>query len=233
MRFKIVAPALALAVVLLASYANAGLFSHGCSSCCEPACGAPAVSWGSCCAPEPSCCEPCCSGHGVGLLARLKSHFARHHHGGCSEPACGCEPECGAPDDCCEPACGAPAEEPSCGCETSCCDPCGRRHLGGLLGKLFHKHRGCGNDCCEPACGAPADDCCEPACGAPADDCCEPACGAPAEEPSCGCETACCDPCGRRHLGGLLGKLFHKHRDCGCDSACEPACGCEPSCGAN
>lgn len=132
------------------------------------------------------------------------------------EPTCGCEPTCAAA---CEPACGCEVVDPC--CDSGCC---GGKKMGGLLGRLFHKHnRGC-DSCCEPACG------CEPTCAAP----CEPTCAAPCE-PACGCEVVdpCCDPCGKHHglLKGLFGKIFHKHNH-GCDSCCEPACGCEPTCAA-
>jgi hypothetical protein len=176
MKFRFVAPALAVMLLaLVSSSAQAGLFwNHGHGGCgCEPACGAPVET---CCAPEPSCCapEPCCCDcggcghrHG-GLLGHLKHRcrgglFGCHRGCGCEvacEPACGCEPAC-------EPACGCePACEPACGCEPAC-DPCCRKRCGGLLHRLFaHKHRGCGC-CAAPACGCAA----EVSCG------CEPVCG--------------------------------------------------------
>lgn len=128
---------------------------------------------------------------------------------GCAEPACGCEAAC-------EPTCGC--EAPACGYEADpCCDSgCGKKCGGGLLSKLFGKHRsrGCDSGCCaEPACG------CETACA--------PACGI--EVASCGgCDSCCSKPKGL----GLFKKLFSKHRGHGCDSGCcaEPACGCEAAC---
>ena len=104
MKFRLIAPAVAFLALLLSSNVDAGLFSRGCSSCCEPSCGAPIVVQGSCCAP--TCCDTSC---GLGLLSRLGSlcKLGRLNRGGCCEPACGCEPTCGAPAECCEPACGA------------------------------------------------------------------------------------------------------------------------------
>lgn len=163
MKSRLIAPALALAVLtLVSSRAEAGLFSHHGPGCgCEPACGAPAAG---CCDAGPSCC-----GHGHrGLLSCLfnKPHFfGGCGHQGCCDPgpSCGCAPA---------PSCGLPAE-PACGCEPSCgyaepvcgsapvsCCPAPRR-CGGLLQRLFaHKHH-CGSCGCapEPACG------CEPSCG--------------------------------------------------------------------
>ena len=113
----------------------------GCTSCCEPDCGAA----NGCCA---DACEPGC---GAG--------------NGCAEPACGAgngcaEPACDAGNGCCEPACGA----------GSCTGGCGRKKhdlfggLKGLFGHLKRKHSSC-TSCCEPACGA-GNGCAEPACGA-------------------------------------------------------------------
>ena len=209
MKVRFVAPALAVAALFLltASSAHAGLF--GCGSCgCEPSCGAPAVVWGTCCAPQPSWCDVDCgcssscapSCHrGLGLLSALKS-ACRPRLGLLSCHSC----------NSCEPACGC-AAEPSCGCDAGCssCDSCAA-------------------PACEPTCGAPA--ACEPSCG-----CAAPACDAC--EPACGCEPAC-DPCCKpRRCGGLLKKLFSRKSCCAsaCTVSCEPACGCavEPSCGCN
>ena len=182
MKFRILAPALAVAALaLISSSAQAGLFSHhgygGCGY--EPACGAPAVT---CCDPEPSCCDSGCGHHRRGLFSCFKLRrphglFGCHSGCGCAaaEPACGCEvvsePACGC-EAVAEPACGCAAEA-ACGCEPACapaCDPCARKRCGGLLHRLFsHKHR-CGSACgcaVEPSCGYAA----EAACG------CEPACG--------------------------------------------------------
>ncbi len=177
MKFRIVAPALAVALLaMISSSAQAGLFSHhsysGCG--CEPACGAPAVT---CCDTGPSCCDSGCGYGHRGLFSCFKFRkpnlFGCHSGCGCAaEPACGCEASCEPACGCasaCEPACGCEAScEPACGC-ASACDPCARRHCGGLLARLFaHKHR------CHSACGCAA----------------EPACGC-AVEASCGCEPAC------------------------------------------
>lgn len=179
MKVRFVAPAVAaVALLILSSSANAGLFSHhGCSSCgSEPVCGV-ADACDTCCAAEPTCgCDPCASSCGhrpLGLFARLKCHkrplFGCHRGCGaasCCEPVCGCEAACEPACGCevaVEPACGCEAAcEPACGCEAApCCGPklCG----GGLLKRLFaHKHR-LHSSCCEPTCGCEA--ACEPSCG--------------------------------------------------------------------
>lgn len=206
MKVRFVAPALAAAAlfVLTASSAQAGLFSHGCGSCgCEPSCGAPAVVWGTCCAPQPSWCDcgpSCCDvpcHRGLGLLSALKGLRPRllscHSCNSCCDSGCGCvvESSCGCASSCdaapaCEPSCGAPAAAP-CGCaaEPSC-------------GCAAEPACGCEPACCEPAC----DPCCKPRfgllkklfsrhrCCAPA--CCvEVSCGC-AAEPSCGCAAPSC-----------------------------------------
>ncbi|MFN9367895.1 MAG: hypothetical protein ACK6CT_03875, partial [Planctomycetia bacterium] len=115
---------------------NKMLGHKGCTSCCEPDCGA-----GNGCA---GACEPGC---GAG--------------NGCAEPACGAgngcaEPACDAGNGCCEPACGA----------SSCCGVRKfKKHdlfggLKGLFEKCKRKHSCTG--CTEPACGA-GNGCAEPA----------------------------------------------------------------------
>ncbi|TWU17725.1 hypothetical protein Pla52o_49400 [Novipirellula galeiformis] len=84
----------------------------------------------------------------------------------------------------------------------------------GLFDKLCNN--GCDSVCCdvEPACG----------CEAPV------ACGC-AVEPTCGADV-CCDSGFKIKRPHLLSRLFHKNH--GCDSCVEPACGCEviePACG--
>src|SRR6056297_1801838 len=124
---------------------------------------------------------------------------------------------CGTASNCCDVSC-----EPACGVEAT---PCG-----------CAAEPACG--CEAPVCGCPA----EPACGFEIADCgcaAEPACGLEAAGcgcaagPTCGCEVAACDsgcaPCGDHHGGGLLAKLF-SHRNHGCDSGCDIACGA-PACG--
>lgn len=158
MKSRIAAPALvALSLLFLSSgSANAGLFSGGCG--CEPACGAPAVIWGTCCAPTPSWCDcsPCGSSCRPGL-GLLKGLFSRCHSSSCCEveASCGCE----VVSDC---GCSA---APSCGCDAAPC--CGPKRGLGLFKKLFSK-RSCGSCYSAPSCG------------------CEPSCGV-SYEPSCGC----------------------------------------------
>lgn len=198
MKVRFVAPALAAAALFLltASSAHAGLF--GCGSCgCEPSCGAPAVVWGTCCAPQPSwcdcgpscgapsCCAPSCH-RGLGLLSSLKNAcrprlglFGCHSSSSCCEPACGCaaEPSCGCDAGCssCD-SCAAPACEPTCGAPAACEPSCG-----------CDAAPAC-DSCCKPRCGGllkklfSRKHCCASSCS----DCCEPACGC-AVEPSCGC----------------------------------------------
>ena len=212
---------------------NKMLGHKGCTSCCEPDCGA-----GNGCA---GACEPGC---GAG--------------NGCAEPACGAgngcaEPACDAGNGCCEPACGA----------SSCCGVRKfKKHdlfggLKGLFEKCKRKHRSC-TGCCEPACGA-GNGCAEPACGA-GNGCAEPACGAGngCAEPACDAGNGCCEPscgaaagcCSKRKcptpIRDLL-KAIHaakkSRKSCtGCcgsepdcsagNGCCEPGCGAEPACGA-
>lgn len=118
---------------------------------------------------------------------------------------------CGSSVSCCDTGSHLSSCEPACGCEVAC-DPCGNAGGG----------PGCG---LEAACG-----CAEPACGCEAP--CDPCGGA---GPACGCEAVGCDTgscgtgsCGKR--GGLLSKLFSRHKQSSCDAGCEPACGCEAPC---
>jgi hypothetical protein len=171
MKFRIVAPALAVALLaLISSSAQAGLFSHhGYNGCgCEPACGAPAVA---CCDPAPSCCDRGCGHRGLFSCFKFRKPHWFGGRGGCchAEPACGYEPACGAEAACgYDPGCGAEAAcgyDPGCGAEAACgcapsCNPCGRRHRGLLHGLFHHRNHGGGCGCAvEPACGY------EPACG--------------------------------------------------------------------
>jgi hypothetical protein len=122
---------------------NKMLGHKGCTSCCEPDCGA-----GNGCA---GACEPGC---GAG--------------NGCAEPACGAgngcaEPACDAGNGCCEPSCGAAS---GCCSKRKCPTP-----IRDLL-KAIHaakKARKSCTGCCgsEPDCSA-GNGCCgaEPACGA-------------------------------------------------------------------
>ena len=115
---KSILSALAIACVVNAasfSSADAGLFCHARTTCCEPApvCCAPAPvccpQQMPCCAPEPVCCPDPCIIPRRGLLRRLLH---------CSEPCC---PPAVA-DPCCAPApCYTPAPAPCCAPVAPCC----------------------------------------------------------------------------------------------------------------
>jgi hypothetical protein len=198
----------------------------GCTSCCEPGCGAGG-----------GCAEPAC---GAG--------------GGCAEPACGAgngcaEPACDAGAGCCEPSCGAAR-----GCKKKC-DLFGglkglfahkKRHHGCTSCCGGEADCSAGSGCADPGCGA-GNGCSEPACGA-GNGCAEPACdaGAGCCEPTCGAAPR------KKHCRGTpildLLKAIHKAKkscrssctsccggeaDCGAGSGCcEPGCGADPACGA-
>ena len=154
------AAALAAALCLAPSSANAGIFGHraaGCGCDAVPSCGCE-IAMPSCGCEIAPTCDPCCNSRGPGLLARLKAKCAARKACCAPAPTC-CEP---APV-CCEPA-------PVC-CEPApvCCDvdPCCKKP--GIFARLKAKFAA-RKSCCEPTCG------CEMA---------APSCGC--EVASCGC----------------------------------------------
>ena len=174
-----------------------------------------------CCGGADTCCDTGCD---MGCEPACGCEVASSPCG-CAEPACGCEvaSPCGMASPC---GC---ASEPACGCEmpTACCDSgcdsggcclSGAKKKGcGLLDKLFGKKKSsCDSGCCGVA---------EPACGCETASCCDN-----------GCDSGgCCLSGGAKKGCGLLSKLFGKKKsscDSGCCGVAEPACGCEPTCGA-
>jgi len=143
-RFLLIGLAIvAVAMLLSASSAQAGLFGR-LGGCCEPACCEPAA-----CEPV-ECCDPCAKPKRCGLFGGL---FAR-----CKANAC-CEPAACEPVECCEPAACEPVEccEPA-ACEPECFDPCCKpKRCGGRLRGLFARCKA--TACCEPETCEPAGCC--------------------------------------------------------------------------
>lgn len=230
MKWNILLATLVLGFMTSQSYA-AGLLDQmlgsGCgasTSCCQtpscctpkprccmpkPRCYAPPAA--TCCAPEPSCHAPvdcgCPSAPSCKPKFATPLRDALHNlFQSCKRSHCGCgvEATCAAP----EVTCAAPS---ACGC-----DPCAKRHHGGLLGH-FGRKSNCG--CAvEPTCVAP-----EAACGCPSD-------------VACGCDAApsCCQPkvCSCTPIRDAISRLFCCHTrcnsGCGCDTGCDS---CGSACG--
>lgn len=141
----------------------------GCTTGCEPACGAESRfgllskvgcnSNSGCCEADPCCdASPCSVGNGIGRGGLLTKLFSKRTSACCDS---GCEPACGF-ESACAPACGLTAS--SCGCATTGCDsPCGTSlKPRGLLSKLFGKCNT--SNCCDAPCDGIASGC---GCGAP------------------------------------------------------------------